>query len=148
LKKLEIIRGGILNVSYDEIKKDLPYEQLIRLFMSAGWCNGEITQEQKENFNIGFKNSTFVVSAWEDNYLVGVIRVISDTIFRSVIYDLVVDPEYQNKGIGKELVRRCTSKYPNSEWLIQTTQEIYNYYKKLGFKVKEDVFLTKESKYF
>lgn len=120
MKKLEIIRGGILNVSYDEIKKDLPYEQLIRLFMSAGWCNGEITQEQKENFNIGFKNSTFVVSAWEDNYLVGVIRVISDTIFRSVIYDFVVDLEYQNKGIGKELVRRCTSKYPNLIEILRT----------------------------
>ncbi len=109
-----------MNVSYDEIKKDLPYEQLIRLFMSAGWCNGEITQEQKENFNIGFKNSTFVVSAWEDNYLVGVIRVISDTIFRSVIYDFVVDLEYQNKGIGKELVRRCTSKYPNLIEILRT----------------------------
>lgn len=137
-----------MSINYDEIKKDLPCEQLLNLFMSAGWCKGEITQEQKENFNIGFINSTLVVSAWEDNCLVGAVRVISDKIFRSVIYDLVVIPEYQNKGIGKELVRRCILKYPNSEWLVQSTKEIYNYYEKLGFKIKEDVFLTKQSKYF
>lgn len=137
-----------MSISYDDIKKDLPCEQLLHLFMSAGWCKGEITKEQKENFNIGFINSTLVISAWEDNCLVGAVRVISDKIFRSVIYDLVVSPEYQNKGIGKELVRRCILKYPNSEWLVQTTKEIYNYYEKLGFKIKEDVFLTKQSKYF
>ncbi len=137
-----------MNISYDEIKKDLPCEHLLRLFESAGWYNGEITEEQKEKFNIGYINSTLVISAWEDNCLVGAVRVLSDKVFRSVIYDLIVAPEYQNKGIGKELVRRCIEHYPNSEWLVQTTEQIYNYYEKIGFKVKEDVFLTKQSKYF
>lgn len=137
-----------MNISYDEIKKELPGEQVLRLFVSAGWCNGEITEEQKEKFNIGVINSTLVVSAWKDNCLVGAVRVLSDKVFRSIIYDLIVDPEYQNKGIGKELVRRCIAHYPNSEWLVQTTEQIYNYYEKIGFKVKEHVFLTKQSKYF
>ncbi|MGZ9583048.1 GNAT family N-acetyltransferase [Paenibacillus marinisediminis] len=137
-----------MNISYDDIKKDLPCEQLCRLFMSVGWCNGVLTPEQKENFNIGFINSTLVVSAWEDDHLVGAVRVLSDKAFRSIIYDLLVDPEYHNQGIGKELVRRCIEHFPNSEWLVQTTEQIYNYYEKMGFRVNKDVFLTIPSKYF
>lgn len=137
-----------MNISYNDIKKDLPCEQLYRLFMSVGWCNGVVTLEQKENFNIGFINSTLVVSAWEDGHLVGAVRVLSDKVFRSIIYDLLVDPEYQNQGIGKELVRRCIEHFPNSEWLVQTTEQIYNYYEKMGFRIKKDVFLTIPSKYF
>ena len=137
-----------MNISYDDIKKDLPCEQLCSLFMSVGWCHGDVTPEQRQNFNIGFINSTLVVSAWEDNHLVGAVRVLSDKIFRSIIYDLIVDPEYQNQGIGKELVRRCIEHFPTSEWLIQTTEQVYKYYEKMGFMVNNDVFLTIPSKYF
>ena len=35
--------------------------------------------------------------------------MLSDTIFHSVIYELLVAPEYQGKGIGSELVNRCKS---------------------------------------
>ena len=41
-----------------------------------------------------------------------------------LIYDLVIDPEYQNKGIGKELVKRCIEHFPNTEWLVQTEKHI------------------------
>lgn len=137
-----------MNIRYDEIKKDLPCDQLCRLFTLVGWCHGEVTPEQDENFNIGFINATLVVSAWEDDHLVGAVRVLSDKTFRSIIYDLLVDPEYQNQGIGKELVRRCIAHFPNSEWLVQTEEHIYNYYEKMGFTVNKDVFLTIPSKLF
>lgn len=60
-----------------------------------------------ENFNIGFINSTLVFSAWVNGKLVGCIRVLSDQMFHSVIYDLAVHPEFQNQGIGTELVHKC-----------------------------------------
>ena len=132
-----------MNIRYDDKKKDLPCDQLQALFQSAGWSDGSHTPD----FNMPFINATLVISAWEGERLVGAVRVLSDKIIRSIIYDLVIAPEYQNFGIGKELIKRCMAHYPDSEWLVQTTKGIYQYYEELGFKVNEDVFLTVPSIY-
>lgn len=108
-----------MNIEYKTLK-DIPNEELYRLFLAVGWADGDTTPNQLENFNIGFMNSTFVFSAWIDDKLVGCVRVLSDLHFRSIIYDLAVLPEYQNKGIGKELVQRCRNACKSSEWLVQT----------------------------
>lgn len=77
------------------------------------------------------------------------VRVLSDTMFRSVIYDLLVAPEYQKKGIDSELVRRCLEHYPDSSWLVCTEGNTTYFYKKLGFEdVKEtDAVLTIRNKW-
>lgn len=129
-------------------QKDLPCNELYRLFLAVGWASDDnTTQEMIDNFNIGFKNSTFVFSAWVEERLVGCVRVLSDLHFRSVIYDLAVLPEYQNKGIGKELVKRCINSCESSEWLVQTDMA-KGFYEKIGFKENSDFFLTIPCKLF
>lgn len=137
-----------LDILFDDFKKDLPSDELRRLFLSAGWSDGKETPEQQANFNIGFIHSTLVVSAWDDKRLVGAVRVLSDQIFRSILYDLIVDPEYQSQGIGSELIRRCKEHFPDLEWLVQTTEDVYRFYERNGFKRNRDVFLTLPSKLF
>ena len=134
-------------IRYDDKIKELPCDQLYNLFKLAGWTEGSETDEMLINFNVPFINSTLVVSAWDNERLVGVVRVLSDKVIRSVIYDLVVDPEYQGQGIGKELVKRCIRHYPYTEWLVQTTENIAGYYEKMGFKRYKDVVLSIPSKW-
>jgi ribosomal protein S18 acetylase RimI-like enzyme len=136
-------------ITYNDTKKDLPVEQLYRLFYLAGWAGSDIIPDPDilKNFNIPFINSTLVISAWENERLIGTVRVLSDKIIRSVIYDLVIDPEFQNKGIGKELVKRCIEHFPQSEWIVQTERHISSYYEKMGFKLYNDVVLTIPSIY-
>ena len=100
-----------------------------------------------DNFNIGFLNSTFVYSAWADEQLVGCVRVLSDLHFRSIIYDLAILTEYQKQGIGRELVQRCINSCKDSEWLVQTDMA-KGFYEKIGFKEKNDYFLTIPCKWF
>lgn len=134
-------------IEYKE-QKDLPCRELYKLFLAVGWENEEMTTEEMlENFNIGFLNSTFVFAAWDKERLVGCVRVLSDLHFRSVILDLAILPEYQSKGIGKELVRRCREKAPNSEWLVQT-DKAKRFYEKIGFTESNDYFLGIPSKWF
>lgn len=134
-------------IDYKE-QKDLPCEELYNLFLAVGWANEETTTEEMlKNFNISFLNSTFVYSAWDNESLVGCVRVLSDLHFRSIIYDLAVLPKYQNKGIGTELVRKCREKVPNSEWLVQT-DKAKNFYEKIGFIESNDYFLRIPSKWF
>ncbi len=141
--------GGVdgMNVEY-RTNKDLPCEALYQLFLAVGWATRETTtQAMIDNFNVGFLHSTFVFSAWVDGRLVGCVRVLSDLHFRSVIYDLAVLPEFQNQGIGTELVRRCRSACESSEWLMQTDQS-QAFYEKIGFQKNEDSFLTIPCKLF
>lgn len=131
-----------MNITYKTIK-DLPNEQLYTLFSSVGWADEESTTPAMiDNFNKPFINSTMVFSAWNNGLLVGCIRVLSDLMFRSVIYDLAVLPEYQENGIGKELVRMCREQVPNSEWLVGTTTERASFYEHIGFNKCDDVFLS------
>lgn len=136
-----------MNIIYNDTKKDLPVEQLYHLFLSAGWADSNIDPDMLKYFNQPFINSTLVISAWDGDRLVGCVRVLSDKIIRSVIYDLVIDPEFKNMGIGKELIRRCIEHFPGSEWLVQTEKHIAGYYEKLGFKIYDDVVLSIPSRY-
>ncbi len=135
-----------MQIVYDT-RKDLPCEELHNLFKAVGWSDGTITQSMLEKFNVPFINSTIVISAWVDDELIGCVRVLSDRIFRSIIYDLAVNPEFQNHGIGKELVRRCMEFFPDSEWLVET-ETAAGFYEKIGFKPIEDVFLRIPCKWF
>ena len=135
-----------MQIVYDT-RKDLPCEGLHALFTTVGWSDGTITPFMLKNFNVPFINSTIVISAWAGDKLVGCVRVLSDGIFRSILYDLAVMPEFQGRGIGKELVGRCRACFPDSEWLVET-QAAAEFYEKLGFKRNEDVFLSIPCKWF
>ncbi len=136
-----------MNVEY-RTQKDLPCDELYQLFLAVGWATEDTTtKDMIDNFNIGFINSTFVFSAWVDGKLVGCVRVLSDLHFRSIIIDLAVLPSFQQKGIGKELVRRCRNACEGSEWLVQTDLA-KGFYEKIGFKENKDYFLTIPGKWF
>jgi len=47
----------------------------------------------------------------------------------------------------RELVKRCIKQFPDTEWLVQTEPYISGFYEKIGFKIYEDVVLTKPSIY-
>lgn len=129
-----------MNISYDT-RKDVPCQALFRLFLAVGWAKEDnTTPDMLAHFNIGFLNSSHVVTAWDGDELVGCVRALSDGHFRSVILDLAVLPAYQRHGIGRELVRRCRERFPSTEWLVQT-DEARPFYEKIGFTVSQDVFL-------
>ena len=92
-----------MNIIYNDTKKDLPIDPLHELFVAVGWSDGgALPEDMKAGFIRPWIHSTLVVSAWDGDKLVGAVRVLSDTMFRSIIYDLLVAPEYQRQGIGKE----------------------------------------------
>lgn len=138
-----------MNIIYKS-NKDLPCNQLSELFAAVGWSDEskELTNEMLACFNKPFINSTLVFSAWDKDRLVGCVRVLSDTVFRSVIYDLAVLPEYQNFGIGTALVKKCIDIYPNSEWLIETIPDRVGFYERLGFKLNNNPILRIPCAYF
>ncbi|MBQ7983662.1 MAG: GNAT family N-acetyltransferase [Clostridia bacterium] len=132
-------------IVYRDDIKALPADRLTALFRAVGWTTEAGEAAHAAHFNTPFVHSAYVVSAWDGEALIGCVRVLGDTAVRSVIYDLAVLPAYQGQGIGRELVRRCIARWPQSEWLVQTEPETVGFYEKLGFRVlaagERDVFL-------
>ena len=57
------------------------------------------------------QNYSTVYSAWDGEKLVGLISVMDDGIMTAYIHYLLVNPDYQYKGIGKELIEHVLKTY-------------------------------------
>lgn len=57
------------------------------------------------------ENSLYVMSAWDDDRLVGLIRAVGDQETILYIQDILVNPEYQNQGIASHLLNECLDMY-------------------------------------
>jgi len=79
--------------------------------------------------------STQVVTAWEDQKLIGFGRATSDGVFRSVLWDVVIAQPYQGLGIGRQLVMALISckTVGGVERVYLMTTNSSSFYEKLGF---------------
>jgi predicted GNAT superfamily acetyltransferase len=51
------------------------------------------------------QHGNIIITAWQNDLLIGVSRALSDFSFCCYLSDLAVDEAFQKKGIGKELIR-------------------------------------------
>ena len=49
------------------------------------------------------------IGAWDGTRLVGALRLLSDGYEWTVVTDIIVDPKYRRRGIGRELMQRAAS---------------------------------------
>tara|TARA_B100001250_G_scaffold414253_1_gene451550 strand:- start:2942 stop:3403 length:462 start_codon:yes stop_codon:yes gene_type:complete len=110
--------------------------QLKTLFdNNAFWAKGRSLKDLK----LILSKSTLVVSIWGQQKLIGFGRATSDEIFRATLWDIVIDKNFQNLGLGEKIVASILS-HP----LISKVEKIYlmttfgnDFYLKMNFK-KED----------
>ncbi len=79
-------------------------EQYYSLFETTGW-NREY-RATAEDLARAVGNSQFLVAAYDNENLVGFGRVLTDGVLHAMIYELVVHPDYQGKGIGTEILQK------------------------------------------
>ncbi len=73
------------------------------LFETTGW-NDEY-HLTPHDLAKALNESAFMVSAFDEDRLVGFGRVVSDSI-HAIVYDLIVAPDHQRQGIGGEILDR------------------------------------------
>ena len=79
-------------------------------------------------------SKTLNISAYENNVLVGCLRILSDGYFFGTITELLVLPEYQKRGIGSKLLDYGTARlegYP--AYLEASTYDSARLYERRGF---------------
>jgi Acetyltransferases len=130
-----------MGITYKYIK-DFAEEDLKSLFLSVEWSSGHYP----DRLVIAMRNSGSVITAWDDDKLVGLINALDDGIMTAYVHYLLIHPDYQGEGVGKELVRLIGEEYKDylRIVLIAYDKEV-GFYKHCGFEVGEEktpMFIT------
>ncbi|MFH1395094.1 MAG: GNAT family N-acetyltransferase [Candidatus Omnitrophota bacterium] len=118
-----------------KMTKEFEKKELEDLFLSVEWSSGKYP----DKLVLAMKNSDCVVSAWDGDKLVGLINALSDGSMTAYFHYLLVNPDYQSKGIGKKLVEKILVNYESyaRKVVIAYNKEI-GFYTKCGFTVSDD----------
>ena len=140
---MDRIQGGLImsEIIYRDIH-EFESDDLKDLFLSVGWSSGHFP----DKLAIAMKNFETVYSAWDGDELVGLISAMDDGIMTAYIHYLLVRPEYQSEGIGRELVLRVKKHYEDYlRIVIVAYDEEIGFYESCGFEKAEDaspMFIT------
>lgn len=79
-------------------------------------------------------NANIIVTAWDNEKLVGISRAMSDLVYVTYLADLVVHEHYQHRGIGKQLIELTQAQAsPDCMMVLLAAPLANDYYPKLGF---------------
>lgn len=89
--------------------KNIPLDQLVSLYNSVGWTSYTTDVSQLQQ---AISQSLTVITAWEEEKLVGLIRGVGDGVTILYIQDVLVLPSHQRLGVGTTLMTHVLSLYP------------------------------------
>jgi GNAT superfamily N-acetyltransferase len=90
--------------------------------------------EDRERFAAMLRNANLVITAWENDLLVGISRAVSDFSYATYLSDLAVRVSHQRQGIGRELIRRTQAAAPQATLILLAAPAAQEYYPHIGFK--------------
>lgn len=132
-----------MSISYTDERR-FTAKQLKQLFLSVNWESGKFPEKLKKALD----NCETVFTAWDGEKLVGLANAVDDGALTAYVHYLLVDPEYQGKGIGTALIDMMRKKYNDYHhfFLVAEHKELVKYYARLGFKEQSEttVMLYKE----
>ena len=111
--------------------------------------NAELPRPTKDAERIQkmYEKSDLVITAWDDNVLVGVSRSITDWNWSCYLADLAVRKEYQKFGIGKKLVELTKAEVGEQTMvLLLSVPTALEYYPKIGFTKQDSAFIINRVK--
>ncbi|MCD8181022.1 MAG: GNAT family N-acetyltransferase [Firmicutes bacterium] len=124
-----------MSITYTE-QKIFTMEQVRELFLSVGWVSGKYPTRLYK----ALMNSETVITAWDNDRLAGLARVIDDGEMVAYMHYLLVHPDYRHRGIANHLVEAIKEKYKNYLYINLMPEESKNaaFYKRFGFDVMPD----------
>ena len=75
---------------------------------------------------------TINIGAWDGARLVGAVRVLSDGYLYSTVPEVLVDPLYQRRGIGRELMMRALDVAPRGALFFGAQPQSVGFFERIG----------------
>ncbi len=90
------------------------------------------------------ENANLIITARDDDKLIGVARSITDFVYCTYLSDLAVDEDYQRQGIGKKLIRLTKKQTPKATTILLSAPKAVEYYPRIGMEKHNACFLLKD----
>ncbi|WP_036945131.1 GNAT family N-acetyltransferase [Pseudanabaena sp. PCC 6802] len=134
-----------MNISPVQSLTDSQVEQLHELYQHEWWSCGRNLADVRKMLS----NSDFIFGICEerDRQLVAFARVLSDRVYRALIFDVIVAEDYRGKGLGLLLIEQIVSHPELSQ--VECIQlfclpEMLPFYQKMGFDLAEQILLVRQ----
>jgi ribosomal protein S18 acetylase RimI-like enzyme len=116
-------------------ERDIDLYELEELCDAVGWSRRPMRKVKK-----AIEHSFLVASMWQQRgttrRLIGFARATSDHAFNATIWDVVVHPDFQGKGLGKALMKFMIKKLRSediSNITLFADPHVVNFYRRMGF---------------
>lgn len=122
-----------MNLTFKD-SKTIDREQLESLYNDVQWT---AYTKDMQLLQQALEQSLEVLTTWDEERLVGLIRVIGDGLTIIYIQDILVMNAYHNQGIATQLLQRVLEKYKGVRQKVLLTEEapdVRHFYEKNGFQ--------------
>lgn len=129
-----------MNLTFSN-QKNFSSQEVNELYTSVGWT--AYTTDLPKLMR-ALQNSSMVISTWNGEELVGLIRALTDEETIAYIQDILVFPAYHKQGVGSQLMRRMLAELKGIRQIVLMTDQgeaslpLHDWYRSFGFKSLED----------
>jgi GNAT superfamily N-acetyltransferase len=117
-------------IHYSETR-DLTLESVVALYQANKWSSAQ----KPTLLHKALVESHSLVTAWDGTRLIGLGNAISDGYLVVYYPHLLVLPEYQGRGLGKELMRQLMARYEGfHQHMLVADGGALDFYRKWGFE--------------
>jgi ribosomal protein S18 acetylase RimI-like enzyme len=100
----------------------------------------------REAFENMYKHANLIISAWDEDKLIGISRSLTDFSYVAYLSDLAVDVQYQKQGVGKRLIQETKAKLEQDCMLVLlAAPKAREYYGPLGFEQHPSAWTLKKA---
>ena len=137
------IKSKTMNIAYSSLVK-ISADQAIDLYIRS--TLGERRPiNNRQAFENMYKHANLIISAWDEDKLVGISRSLTDFSYVAYLSDLAVDVQYQKQGIGKQLIKETKSYLEQDCMLVLlAAPKAREYYGPLGFEQHPSAWILKK----
>ena len=118
-----------MSIEFTENPEGINWEQLSVVFQRAPLGNRDPIKLRET-----FQNSPIRCFVRDGKELIGAGRAITDGVRYSVIFDVVRLPEYQGRGIGKQIMHFLAERSKAPAFLLYAAPGREGFYAKLGYR--------------